>query len=52
MRSIVDDEWPSMERGRDFTQPEIPALWVVIYVSAFLVILLLAVHCHARLVGS
>ena len=99
MRSIVDDDWPSMERGRDlgtprtlalgdrvragvrnlpsgdpmqgsaygragtlitdagqsrerllfFTQPEIPAaLWVVIYVGAFLVILLLGVHYATR----
>ena len=102
MRSIVDDEWPSMERARHveaprtlasgdrlradilnlpsgdprqgsayghantliadagqsrqrllfFTEPEIPtALWVVIYVGAFLVILLLAVHYATRPAG-
>jgi hypothetical protein len=102
MRSIVDDEWPSMERGRDletprtgafgdrvradvrnlpsgdpmqgsaygragtlitdagqsrqrllfFTQPEIPtALWVVIYVGAFLVFLLLTFHYATRPAG-
>jgi hypothetical protein len=102
MRSIVDDEWPSMERGRDletprtlafgdrvradvrnlpsgdpmqgsaygragtlitdagqsrqrllfFTQPEIPvALWVVIYVGASLVFLLLTFHYATRPAG-
>jgi hypothetical protein len=102
MRSIVDDEWPSMERGNDlaarrtlafgdrvradvrnlpsgdpmqgsaygranslitdasqsrqrllfFTEPEIPiALWIVIYVGAFLVILLLTAHYATRPAG-
>jgi Protein of unknown function (DUF4239) len=102
MRSIVHDEWPSMERGNDttarrtlrfgdrvradvrnlpiddqkegsaygranslitdasqsrqrllfFTEPRIPAaLWVVIYVGAFLVILLLVGHYATRPVG-
>jgi NADH:ubiquinone oxidoreductase subunit 6 (subunit J) len=102
MRSIVDDEWPSMERGNDteaprtlrfgdrlradirnlpiddqkqgstygraatlitdagqsrqqllfFTEPEIPtALWVVIYVGASLVFLLLVVHYASRPAG-
>jgi hypothetical protein len=102
MRSIVDDEWPSMERGNDteaprtlrfgdriradvrnlpiddskqgstygrastlitdagesrqqllfFTEPEIPtALWVVIYVGAFLVFLLLVMHYATRPAG-
>jgi hypothetical protein len=102
MRSIVDDEWPSMERGHDtetprtlrfgdrvraevrnlpsddpkqgsaygragaliadagesrqrlllFTEPEIPpALWVVIYVGAFLVFLLVVAHYASRPAG-
>ena len=102
MRSIVDDEWPSMERGNDtatrrtlgfgdrvradvrnlpsgdpmqgsaygranslitdasqsrqrllfFTEPEIPiALWIVIYVGAILVILLLTAHYATRPAG-
>ncbi len=102
MRSIVHDEWPSMERGNQtearrtlefgdrvradvrnlptddpkqgsaygragtlitdagqsrqqllfFTEPEIPtALWVVIYVGAFLVFLLLVVHYASRPAG-
>ena len=102
MRSIVHDEWPSMERGKDtaarrtlrfgdrvradvrnlpiddqkegsaygranslitdasqsrqrllfFTEPRIPAaLWVVIYVGAFLVILLLVGHYATRPAG-
>jgi hypothetical protein len=102
MRSIVHDEWPSMERGNDtaarrtlrfgdrvradvrnlpiddqkegsaygranslitdasqsrqrllfFTEPTIPAaLWVVIYVGAFLVILLLVGHYATRPAG-
>lgn len=102
MRSIVHDEWPSMERGNDtaarrtlrfgdrvradvrnlpiddqkegsaygranslitdasqsrqrllfFTEPRIPAaLWVVIYVGAFLVILLLVGHYATRPAG-
>jgi len=102
MRSIVHDEWPSMERGKDtparrtlgfgdrvradvrklpsgdpmqgsaygrantlitdagqsrqrllfFTEPEIPiALWIVIYVGAFLVILLLTAHYATRPAG-
>jgi hypothetical protein len=102
MRSIADDEWPSMERGGQLetprtlrfgdrvrtdlrslsadgsaqasaygraatlmsdagqsrerllflTAPEIPtALWVVIYVGAFLVFLLLALHYAVRPAG-
>jgi Protein of unknown function (DUF4239) len=102
MRSIVHDEWPSMERGKDtparrtlefgdrvradvrnlpsgdpmqgsaygranslitdasqsrqrllfFTEPRIPAaLWIVIYVGAFLVILLLVGHYATRPAG-
>jgi hypothetical protein len=102
MRSIVRDEWPSMERGKDtparrtlefgdrvradvrnlpsgdpmqgsasgranslitdasesrqrllfFTEPRIPAaLWIVIYVGAFLVILLLVGHYATRPAG-
>lgn len=102
MRSIVQDDWPSMERGNQlearrtlalcdrvradvrnlpvddprqgsasgraatlitdagqsrqrllfFTQPEIPtALWVVIYVGAFLVFLLVVVHYATRPAG-
>jgi hypothetical protein len=102
MRSIVHDEWPSMERGKDtparrtlgfgdrvradvrnlpidnqkegsaygragalitdasqsrqrllfFTEPRIPAaLWVVIYVGAFLVVLLLVGHYATRPAG-
>jgi len=102
MRSIIRDDWPSMERGRQLeaprtvtfgdqlradvrslpasdsaegsaygraatlisdadgsrqrllflTVPEIPtALWVVIYVGAFLVMLLLAIHYGARPAG-
>jgi hypothetical protein len=102
MRSIVHDEWPSMERGNDtearrtlrfgdrvradvrnlpiddqkqgstygraatlitdagqsrqrllfFTEPRIPAaLWVVIYVGAFLVFLLVVVHYATRPAG-
>jgi hypothetical protein len=102
MRSVADDEWPSMERGRQLeaprtlgfgdrlradlrslptdgsaqtsaygragtlisdaggsrqrllslTTPEIPtALWVVIYVGAFLVFFLLAVHYATRPAG-
>ena len=102
MRSIVHDEWPSMERGKDtparrtlgfgdrvhadvrnlpiddqkegsaygransvitdasqsrqrllfFTEPRIPAaLWVVIYVGAFLVFLLLVGHYATRPAG-
>jgi hypothetical protein len=102
MRSIVQDEWPSMERGNDtearrtlrfgdrvradvrnlpsdnskqgsasgraatliadagesrqrllfFTEPEIPpALWVVIYVGAFLVFLLVVAHYATRPAG-
>jgi hypothetical protein len=102
MRSIVDDDWPSMERGNHlearrtlafgdrvradvrnlpsgdpmqgsaygrantlitdagqsrqrllfFTEPEIPiALWIVIYVGAFLVILLLTAHYATRPAG-
>src|SRR5438034_5159464 len=102
MRSIADDEWPSMERGNDteaprtlgfgdrlradvhslpiddqkqgsaygraatliadagqsrqqllfFTEPEIPtALWIVIYVGAFLVYLLLVAHYATRPAG-
>jgi len=102
MRSIVQDEWPSMERGSPleaprtlgfgdqvradlrtlptsnpaqgsaygraatlvsdasgsrqrllfFTEPRIPvALWVVIYVGAFVVFLLLAGHYATRPVG-
>ncbi len=102
MRSIVKDDWPSMERGNHleaprtlrfgdrvradvrnlpsddpkqgsasgraatlmadagesrqrllfFTEPEIPpALWVVIYVGAFLVFLLVVVHYATRPAG-
>ncbi len=102
MRSIADDEWPSMGRGNDteaprtlrfgdriraavrnlpiddskqgsaygrastlitdagqsrqqllfFTEPEIPTgLWVVIYVGAFLVFLLLVMHYATRPAG-
>ena len=102
MRSIVHDEWPSMERGKDtgvprtlgfgdrvradvrnlpidnqkegsaygragalitdasesrqrllfFTEQRIPAaLWVVIYVGAFLVVLLLVGHYFTRPAG-
>ena len=47
--TLITDAGQSRERLLFFTQPEIPAaLWVVIYVGAFLVILLLGVHYATR----
>jgi hypothetical protein len=50
--TLIADAGQSRQRLLFFTEPEIPtALWVVIYVGAFLVILLLAVHYATRPAG-